>query len=376
MYKTLKIKLAPTPTQGQALLSTLERCNAACNWIAEQAYAARSTNKVAVQKLVYYAVRERFSLSAQMTIRAIAKVADAYKHDKAHRPRFRPHGAVAYDQRILSFVRSEAVSILTLEGRLVVPMVISAYHANILGKVHVRGQADLIHQRGQWYLLLVVDVPAAPCESGTDFLGIDLGIVNLAADSDGNCYSGAAVERCRRILAHRRRNLQRKATKAARRKLRKLAGKQARFQRNTNHVIAKRIVRKAKDTGRGIALENLTGIRRRTTVRRKQRARHANWTFFQLKTFILYKAREAGVRVQTVDPRNTSRLCPRCGWIDQANRPSQSQFLCVQCGFAAPADTNAACNIRVRARAVVMPPMVSNSAAAVSDGVQGQAAGL
>jgi IS605 OrfB family transposase len=376
MFKTLKIKLAPTPIQRQALLSTLERCNAACNWIAEQAYAARSTNKIGLQKLVYYAVRERFSLSAQMTIRAIAKVVDAYKRDKEHRPHFRPHGAVVYDQRILSFVGSEAASILTLEGRHVVPLVISAYHASVLGNGHLQGQADLIYQRGQWYLVLAVDVPAAPCESGPDFLGIDLGIVNLATDSDGQSYSGAAIERCRRILAHRRRNLQRKRTKAAKRKLRKLAGKQARFQRDCNHCIAKQIVRTAKDTGRGIALENLTGLRRRTTVRRPQRARHANWAFFQLKTFILYKAREAGVLVQMVDPRNTSRLCPRCGCIDQANRPSQSQFLCVQCGFAAPADTNAACNIRVRARAVVMPPMVSNSAATVSAGVQGQATGL
>jgi len=123
----------------------------------------------------------------------------------------------------------------------------------------------------------------------------------------------------------------------------------------------------------------LTGIRQRTTVKRSQRARQANWAFYQLKSFIAYKALQAGVRVQTVDPRNTSRECQRCGHIAKANRPSQSRFLCVQCGFAAPADANAAVNIRQRAlvaRAAVMPPLVSVSIDAVSDGDQGQAAGL
>jgi IS605 OrfB family transposase len=271
------------------------------------------------------------------------------------------------------------VSILTLVGRIQVPLHICAYHAAILAQATLRGQADLVYQQGRWYLLLVVVKPDPVCASRDDFLGVDLGIVNLATDSDGTVYSGAGVERRRRILTHRRRNLQRKGTKAAKRKLRRLAGQQARFQRNTNHCISKRIVQTAKDTGRGIALENLTGIRNRVTVKRPQRARHANWTFFQLKTFLVYKAIRAGVRVQTVDPRNTSRTCQICGHCAKENRRSQSQFICQQCGFAAPADHNAAHNIRQRAlvaRAAVMRPLVSISTDAVSGGDQGQAARL
>lgn len=142
---------------------------------------------------------------------------------------------------------------------------------------------------------------------------------------------------------------------------------------------SKRIVQTAKDTGRGMALENLTGIRRRITVKRRQRARHANWAFYQLKSFLSYKAIRAGVPVQTVDPRNTSRTCQVCGHCAKENRKSQSAFLCQQCGFAAPADHNAAVNIRQRAltaRAAVMRPLVSIPADAVSGGDQGQAAGL
>jgi len=380
MLKTLKLKLHPTPDQQRALLATMERFNAACAWIARQAHRRHTTNKRALQKLVYYATRERFGLSSQLVIRAIAKVADAYKRDPTTLPHFRPQGAIVYDERVLSFGPGrETASILTLQGRIRVPVGLCPYHAAILATAAVRGQANLVYQQEQWYLLMVIAVPDPALTSSADFLGVDLGIINLATDSDGGVYSGAAVERNRRRQSHRRRNLQRKGTRAARRKLRRVAGQQARFQRDTNHVISKRIVQTAKDTMRGIALENLTGIRQRVTVRRRQRARHANWAFYQLKTFIAYKALQAGVPVQTVDPRNTSRTCQVCGHCAKNNRKSQSAFVCVQCGFAAPADANAAVNIRQRAlsaRAAVMPPMVSVAVDAVSGGDQGQAAGL
>jgi putative transposase len=370
MKLTLLLKLLPSPMQVTALLHTMETFNAACNAIAAAAFEHRTFNKVKLQTLVYTDIRARYSLSAQMTVRAVAKVGDAYKRDKTRQPTFRPHGVMVYDQRILSFKGLDTASLLTLQGRQLVKFVMGGYQRERLAAYGIRGQADLLYRSGTFYLAVVVEVPELDA-AGDDFLGVDLGIVNLATDSDGEGYSGAGVERNRRIHAHRRRNLQKRGTRSAKRKLRKLSGKQRRFQANTNHVISKQLVRKAKDTGRGIALENLTGIRHRTTVKKQQRARHSNWAFYQLKTFIMYKAMQLGVRVQTVDPRNTSRLCQVCGHIAKENRKSQSCFLCVQCGFAAPADRNAAVNIA--ARAVVMRPMVSAPSDAVRSGDQGQA---
>ena len=101
MKQTLLVKLAPTPEQHAALLRTLEAFNAACNAIAVVAFAERCANKIDLQKLVYYDIRERFGLSSQMTIRAISKVSEAYKRDKTNQPQFRPHGAMVYDERIL-----------------------------------------------------------------------------------------------------------------------------------------------------------------------------------------------------------------------------------------------------------------------------------
>ncbi|MER3403220.1 MAG: transposase, partial [Armatimonadota bacterium] len=81
----------------------------------------------------------------------------------------------------------------------------------------------------------------------------------------------------------------------------------------------------------------------------------------QLRSFIEYKARLAGVPVVIVGPRNTSRTCPACGHVAKANRPTQAQFRCVECGFAGPADTIAARNIA--SRAVVMRPYAAGQLA-------------
>jgi putative transposase len=362
---TLPVKLAPTPAQHAALLATIERFNLACDWIAGEAFRDRCANKIALQKTVYYPVRERFGLAAQLTVRAISKTVEAYKRDKEIQPRFRPHGAVPYDERIMSWRGVEAVSLLTLAGRQVVPVRFGAYQDARLDRR--RGQADLVYRDGVFYLYVTIDTPEPPAGEAADYLGIDLGIVNLAVDSDGTSYSGAGVESKRRTYSHRRRNLQRKGTHAARRKLRRIAGRQGRYQADTNHVIAKAVVRRAKDTGRGLAIENLGGIRTRTaTVRKAQRARQANWAFAQLRSFLAYKAALAGVPVVAVDPRNTSRECPDCGFVAAANRVRRSSFVCGACGLAGPSDHLAARVIR--ARAAVMRPKVPEAGQPVAPG--------
>jgi IS605 OrfB family transposase len=181
-----------------------------------------------------------------------------------------------------------------------------------------------------------------------EFLGVDLGIANIAADSDGKKYSGSEMKSVRHRQRRLRTKLQKKHTTSANRRLKKLAGKEERFARHTNHVISKQIVTTAKGTGRGIAVEELTGIRERVKVRHGQRVVLHSWAFLQLKTFVLYKAALAGVLVVQVDPRNSSRECSQCGHIDKANRPSQSKFSCQRCGHAAHADLNAACVIAGR----------------------------
>jgi len=360
MKLVVMVKLSPSEEQYRALLETLERFNEAANWIAGVAFENRTASKYRLQKLIYHDVRERFGLSAQMTVRCISKVCEVFKRDKSKRPTFRKHGAMVYDERIMSFKGLDRVSLLTLGGRELVPVRLGDYQRARMDRR--RGQADLLYRNGTFYLALTVDAPEPEPDDPTGTLGVDLGIVNLATDSDGETHSGEPVERSRKRYERIRRKLQPVKTASARKRKKKLGNREARFKRDTNHRISKALVGKAKDTNRAIALEDLRHLRGRTTVRKSQRSRHSKWSYAQLRDFLEYKARLAGVPVYAVDPRNTSRTCSECGHCEKANRPSQAEFICKSCGFVAAADHNAAINIA--AKVAVMLPKVSDGQSA------------
>jgi putative transposase len=345
----------------------MHRFNEACNAIAEVAFEMHKANKVEIHKAVYYNIRERFGLSSQLTVRAISKVVEAYKRDKTIKPEFRPDGAIVYDQRILTWKGLEAVSLTTLEGRQLIPVRIGDYQKARMDRV--RGQADLILVKSIFYLCVVVEVSEETPYDPKGVLGVDLGIKYLAVDSDGEVHSGEQTNQTRERLDSLKARLQSKRTKSAKRHLKNLSGRMARFSKDVNHCISRQIVTKAKDTLRSVAMEDLQGIRSRVTVRKAQRRNLHTWNFGLLRMFVDYKAKIAGVPMVFVDPRNTSRTCPSCGYISKANRPTRDEFRYESCGFAGPADHIAAMNIAFRAE--VRQPIVSEHSI-----LQGQASPL
>jgi putative transposase len=312
-------------------------------------------NKIELQKLVYYDIRQQFGLSAQMVIRAISKVAEAYKRDKRIKPSFRLHGAMVYDERIYNFPTADRVSLLTLDGQVIVPCRFGAYAEGMMQRR--RGQCDLLYRTitDTFFLAVTVDAPEPTPDEASDYLGVDLGVIMLAATSDGeflNRSTGpkhAHTNEVRARFSRFRQKLQKRNTKSSKRLLRRRSGRERRFVKDVNHCLSKAIVQTAKGTRRGIALEDLKNIRSRVNGSTRQRRVLHSWAFFQLRAFITYKAVLAGVRVVYVDPAYTSQTCSRCGHCERANRPTQSRFLCRSCGCSAHADLNAAANIRRRA---------------------------
>jgi putative transposase len=368
---TVQVQLRPTPDQRRALLATMNLANAACDWISSRAWNAKVFAQFSLHKVVYYPARAQFpGLSSQMIVRCEAKVADAYKLDRDRQRFFRPLGAIAYDQRVLSW-KGDTASIWTVDGRQTIPFVCGPRQHALLR--YDRGETDLVHRDGRFYLLVSVDVPDVEEKSVTEFIGVDLGISHLATDSDGTHYDNPGIEAVRVRRAEHRRRLGRakgarrrsgRRTRSINRAIRRHRGRESRYRSDVNHCIARKIVATAQGTGRGIAVENLNGIRERTSnrLRRGQRSKHSSWAFFQLRQFVAYKAALASVCVVAVDPRNTSRTCNACGHCDKANRRSQSVFKCRACGHEAQADHNAARNIA--RKAAVNRPKESESLAA------------
>lgn len=260
MKLIVRIQLLPDADQSAGLKAVTGRFNAAADWLAGQLFEAKVSNKMEAQRLFYREVRERFGLSSQTAILCIHRACEACKRDKAVRPRFRGDAAITYDVRTMSFKGVDKVSLLTLDGRVVVPMIVTGYQAERLG--YPKGQCDLVLRKdGKWFLMVTVNVPDDSPIDPVNFIGVDLGIANIATDSDGNTHSGADVEKVRRKHNLQRKRLGRKNTKGSRKKIRRMRDKEARFRRHENHVVSKELVESAKRTGRGIALEDLEGIR-------------------------------------------------------------------------------------------------------------------
>jgi putative transposase len=365
MRLSIQLKLLPTPDQADALTRTLETANAACDYISQVAFSTQTFRQFPIHRLTYGAVRETFGLAAQLAVRCIAKVAHAYKLDREVQRAFQPHGAVPYDERILCYThQNTAVSIWTVAGRQEIRFICGERQRLLLASR--RGETDLAFVGGQWYLFATCEVETPRPIAAHGVLGIDLGVTNIATDSDGEIHSGKAIKKVRYRHRRLRYILQKKGTKHSRRRLRKMAGQERRFAKHVNHCLSKRIVAKAECTKRAIALEELRHIRTRIKARRSQRATLHSWAFAQLRDFIAYKAQLKGVPVHFVDPRNTSRTCPSCGHCAKENRKTQAFFVCTSCGFAGPADVIAAGNIS--RRAAVNPPDCSEADTSVAPG--------
>ncbi|MEU5143773.1 transposase [Streptomyces sp. NPDC021139] len=372
MKITAQVKLMPASAHdADALAATLRACNRAANAASEVAFAKDLKRRNVLQEAVYHRIKADFDLGAQAAVRTIKKVCDAYATLKGnlkagnHGPQrskrrakmeskpivFRESAAQPYDDRILTWnLDTRAVSIWTVAGRLKgIPFVCSEEAMRLLAQR--KGESDLVMRDGMFFLIATIDIPEPETSEPTGWLGVDLGIVNIATTSDGKIMSGRQVNRYRQRKRDLRSKLQKKRTKSAARVLKRNRRKEARYATQRNHIIAKKLVATAERTSRGIGLEDLTGIRQRVTAKKDQRARLSSWAFAQLGSFVEYKAKRAGVPVVHVDPRNTSRQCSECWHTHRSNRISQAWFVCRSCGTVLHADHNGSRNIAHRADA-------------------------
>ena len=368
--RTVVCKLAPTSEQRAEIEVTLIAFAAACDFAADTAREIGSTNKVKVQQAGYQEIRTCFGLSANLAIRAIARACAALKVPAQMHARFRPT-SIDYDARIFSFREWDwTFSLTLLHSRARIKTRLGDRQHRMLRGRHPTSAVLVKRRDGALFLHVQVEQEDPDPIEPAGVLGVDLGVVNLAVTDDGETFAGAAVETVRRRYARRRRELQPQKSKSARKRLRRIRMRESSFRKNQNHVISKRLVEKAKGTASAIALEDLVGIGTRTTARKADRSRLKGWAFYQLRSFIEYKAASAGVPVLLVDPAYTSQQCSLCGHTAKTNRRSRDDFRCHGCGLALPADLNAAINIRNRAG--VMLPMVGP----VDAGLEARSRGL
>src|SRR5713226_2873835 len=253
-----------------------------------------------------------------------------------------------------SFKAGQQVSVLTLQGRIILPYQDYDQHVTLIQQGATVGAAKLWYDKShkQFYLLvsLGLDIHEPTSETLPGVVGIDVGMRYLATTAtmtnDSHFYPGKRVRARADHYARLRKRLQKKGTRSATRRKIALGGRERRLKLQVNHTIAKSIV--ATHPYTLIGLEDLTGIRERTKRRRRRRkkngkgtepvskkARRANrhasqWAFAELHSMIAYKAAlsRSSLAIK-VDPDYTSQACPLCGYTDKRNRPGKGLlFIC------------------------------------------------
>ncbi len=384
---TAKLKLHTDPAQFQALRATQLKYRDALNYVSRYSFAqGKISNQRRLQEACYDEIRLKFGLPAQMACNVPRQVGATYKTlwtkvkqnsaaRKAGLTKKRYKGldnppkyvspTLTYNyHRDYSLKPENQISILTLEGRVVVSYTGKSSHVALIQHGASIGAAKLWYDkpRKQFYLLvsLEIDVADPTPETQSSIVGVDVGqrylAVTATPKNDASFYSGKQVRAKADHYARLRKRLQRKGTRSATRRLVVISGRERRLKQDRNHVISRRIVNAHPHSI--IGLEDLTHIRGRTNRKhgkqasQKQRRanRHAsNWAFAELHGYIAYKATLAGGLAVKVDANYTSKACPMCGYTSDGNRPNKGlQFVCQRCHYTLHADLVGARNVALR----------------------------
>ena len=342
--KTVICKLDCTKEEFDKLYRTVIAFRNACNYISEVAWNRRCFNPVALHHLTYQDVRIKFSLPANLAIRARDRVAKSYKKDKKRMHKFKAL-SMDLDKRLFTLRRNDwTVSIATIEGRAKPKLAVGEYQRELL-KNPVR-DAKLVYRRGtKEFYIHITALINNPEPKGYSPVGVDIGMNNLLVASNGFKVKGGKIKQRRRHFRELRRSLQKKGTSSARRKLKRLSGRERRWANTVLHQISRAFVNSLVVGRDFVVMEKLDGIRQRCKHRKEQRADFHSWAFHRLQFMIEYKCLEKGIPVVYVDAKHTSQRCPRCGTVNKRNRRSQALFRCVNCGFQHNADYVASLNL-------------------------------
>jgi IS605 OrfB family transposase len=358
VFRTVRVKLDVPDDRRSDLHATLRQFNDAANYTVEHGRNDDDyfiLNKATIHDEVYYDLRERTDLPANLCIRAYSKAVEAMKTTVADRkagksrplPRFDQSSAV-YDKRTLT-INDRSATLSTVNGRVEVEYVLGEYQRAYLDDDEYERRMGTLHYREDedaFYLHIVL-LKEVEERGGDRVMGVDLDLRNVAVTSTGAFFDGGELLWRQNHYFRVRRSLQAKGTRSAKQALARLSGRENRFVLDRLNTISRRLVEEAVAHDCSyIAVERLTNIRERLDSMngRIKRQMH-NWAFRELQEMLEWKAAEYGIRVEAVDPAFSSQTCSRCGHQSSTNRDSEGWFTCNSCGYELDGDYNAAKNI-------------------------------
>ena len=207
--------------------------------------------------------------------------------------------------------------------------------------------ATISEQARRWYVSLQVEEEQEQKPTtATTAIGVDLGVHTLATCSDATTFENPRalilhLKKLKRLSrARTRKHKGSRNREKSRSKLAKLHARIANIKCDAVHKLTTHLCKNHA----WVAIEDLhvKGMLRNHHL--AQAISDANMG--EIRRQLHYKAEKFGTRVAVIDRfYPSSKTCSSCGWVDEKLDLSQRIFVCVDCGYVADRDYNAAKNI-------------------------------
>jgi len=335
MKRTIKIKI-----KSDALKKTVEQYFKAYKFCIDIGFELHTSSKKKIHNATYQEIRKRWPSIPSALVQTVRDV--ACENLWAVKLRTKPipkNKFIRYDERTFKFRKKDnLISLSTVEGRKKIPIVIPDYFKKYLNWNCKSAVVTL--RNNQLWLSLIMETETPGKKLDKTYIGIDRGINNIVVTSDNTFYNSKKLKKVKGKYQYLKAVLQSKGTSSAKRKLKKLSGREKRFVKDMNHCLSKEVA--LKDFS-NFCLEDLK-IKKEKKLGRKFNKKLGNWSYGQFQQFLGYKLEEQGKNLILVNPSYTSQRCSKCGYIEKSNR-QENKLKCKNCGFELNADLNASRNI-------------------------------
>lgn len=341
MFRTIKLKLEDN---DNVLRNTTILYTKSCQMVLDYGFQNKIYHSNKLNKGTYNQIRKEIpQLPSGLVQTSRDQASDILKRNKYKVLPIKKNLQIRYDKRTFKFFpNSQYVSLSTIKGRLNFIVKIYDYC-----KKYLHGEftnAQLVIRKNKIFINIQVKLEEYfNTKMVYNVLGIDRGIVNIITCSDNTFINSKKLRNIKGKYQYLRSKLQSVGTRSAKRKLKKISGRERRFTLDLNHKLARSIIKKKYDV---FTVENIKYIRSKSHSKynKQWNKKLGNWSFSQFLNFLKYKAETVGKIVIEVDPKYTSQQCSKCGYIDRENR-YKSKFKCKQCYFELNSDLNASRNI-------------------------------
>ena len=356
MTVTAKIQISVDADNQVLLDKTMSAYSDACNYVSEYIFNTKNLKQFSLNQVLYSTLREQFGLRSQMAQSVFKTVIARYKTILENQKRWikpsfdKPQYDLVWN-RDYSLTQN-CFSVNTLDGRIKLPYFAKGMSKYFDHTTYKFGTAKLVNKHGKYFLHIPVsyEVEESNISDICNVVGIDRGINFVVATYDSKhksgFVSGRAIKQKRAHYSKLRKELQKRHTSSARRRLKAIGQRENRWMQDVNHCISKALV-ESNPKHTLFVLEDLTGIRDVTErVKTKDRYVSVSWSFYDLEQKLMYKAKQNQSTVIKVDPRYTSQCCPVCGHIEKSNRNKKIHlFTCKNCGYESNDDRIGAMNL-------------------------------